>query len=53
MNVVASFEHSKYLEMAITAIEMKGIDKKSILANILDKKGESTKLFDIIHSAQD
>lgn len=49
--IVSTFEHSVYLELAITAIEMKGIKKEDILAVALDKKGENVKLFDTIHSS--
>ena len=51
MYVVSTFEHSVYLELAITAIEMKGIKKENIMAIPLDKKGEQRKLFDTIHSS--
>ncbi|MCX8130285.1 MAG: hypothetical protein N3I35_09325 [Clostridia bacterium] len=51
MHIVSTFEHSIYLEIAITAIQMKGIDKKDILAIPMDKKGGSVQLFDSIHSS--
>lgn len=51
MYIVSTFEHSKYLELAITAIQMKGIMKENILAVSLDKRGEKRALFDSIHSA--
>lgn len=49
--IVSTFEHSTYLELAITAIQMKGIKKENILAVSMDKKGEERKLFDSIHSS--
>ncbi|WP_041276097.1 membrane protein [Desulfosporosinus acidiphilus] len=51
MYVISTFEHSNYLELAITAIQMKGIAKENILCVPLDKKSEDKKLFDTIHSA--
>lgn len=51
MYIVSTFEHSNYLELAITAIQMKGIAKESILGVSMDKRGEDRKLFDSIHSA--
>lgn len=51
MYVVSTFEHSVYLELAITAIQMKGIKKENIMAIPLDKKGGQRILFDSIHSS--
>lgn len=51
MYIVSSFDHSIYLELAITAIQMKGIKKDNIMAIPLDKRGEEAKLFDSIHSS--
>jgi hypothetical protein len=51
MYIVSTFEHSVYLELAITAIEMKGIKKQNIMAIPMDKKGEQRSLFDTIHSS--
>jgi len=51
MYVVSTFEHSVYLELVITAIQMKGIKKESIVAISMDKKGEQVKLFDTIHGS--
>lgn len=51
MYVVSTFEHSNYLELAITAIQMKGIAKENILGVSMDERGEDRKLFDSIHSA--
>lgn len=49
--VVSTFNHSIYLELAITAIQMKGIPKAKILGVSMDKRGEDKKLFDSIHSS--
>ena len=49
MFVVSTFERTKYLEMAITGLQMKGIQKDNILAVPMDKKNEERKLFDSIH----
>jgi hypothetical protein len=51
MYIVSTFEHSKYLELAITAIEMKGIEKDNILAVPMDKRAEDRTVFDSIHGA--
>ena len=51
MYIISTFDHSNYLELAITAIQMKGIAKEKILGVPMDKKVEDTKLFDSIHSA--
>ena len=40
MYVVSTFDHSIYLELAITAIQMKGIKKENIMAIPMDKRGE-------------
>jgi hypothetical protein len=51
MYIVSTFEHSVYLELAMTAIQMKGIKKENIMAISLDKRGEQRVLFDSIHSS--
>lgn len=51
MYVIASFEQSVFLELAVTALEQKGIPKSRILAVPLDKRKEERKLFDTIHRA--
>jgi hypothetical protein len=51
MYIVSTFEHSIYLELAVTAIQMKGIKKENIMAVSMDKKGEERRLFDTIHSS--
>jgi TM2 domain-containing membrane protein YozV len=51
MYIFSTFEHSKNLELAITALQMKGIKQENILAVPMDKRGESIALFDSIHGA--
>lgn len=51
MHIVSTFDHSIYLELAITEIEMNGIKKENILAIPIDKRDEDIKLFDSIHSS--
>jgi|SRR5665648_139155 len=51
MYVFATFDHSNYVELAITAVQMKGVAKENILGLSMDKKGEEKKLFDSIHSS--
>lgn len=51
MYIISTFEHSNYLELAITAIQMKGIAKENILCVPMDKRSEDKKLFDTLHSA--
>lgn len=51
MYVIASFEQTVFLELAITALEQIGIAKGQILAVPLDKRAEERKLFDTIHRA--
>jgi hypothetical protein len=51
MYVISTFEHSVYLELVITAMQMKGIKKENIMAISMDKSGENRKLFDTIHSS--
>jgi hypothetical protein len=51
MYIVSTFEHSNYLELAVTAIQIKGIAKENILAIPLDKRGEDRQLFDTLHSS--
>ena len=51
MYIVSTFDHSIYLELAITAIQMKGIKKEKILAVSMDKRGEEVKLSDSIHGS--
>lgn len=51
MYVIATFEQSVFLELAITALEQKGIPKDRILAVPLDKRTEPPQLFDTLHRA--
>jgi len=51
MYIVSTFDHSNYLELAITAIQMKGVAKENILGVSMDKKAEDGKLFDTLHSS--
>jgi len=51
MYVFATFDHSNYVELAITAVQMKGVAKENILGVSMDKKGEEKKLFDSIHAS--
>ena len=51
MYIVSTFDHSIYLELAITAIQMKGIKKENIMAISMDKRGEEVKLFDSLHGS--
>lgn len=49
MFVIATFENSIYIELAITALEQQGISKELLLAAPLDKRKELRGLFDTIH----
>jgi hypothetical protein len=49
MFIVSSFEHSRFLEIAITELEQKGITKENIMAIPLDRRAEARRLFDNIH----
>lgn len=51
MYVIATFENSTFIELAISSLEQKGIPKDRILAAPLDKRTEQRKLFDTIHRA--
>lgn len=51
MYIVSTFEHSIYLELAITAVQMKGIKKENIMAVPMDKKGEQRMIFDSIQGS--
>ncbi|WP_168193836.1 hypothetical protein [Lysinibacillus sp. SGAir0095] len=51
MQVFSTFEHSTYLELAITAIEKIGIQKNNILAVPLMNRVEERRLFDTLHRA--
>lgn len=49
MYVLATFEHSISLELAISVMEKKGLGREKILAVPLERKMEENKLFDSIH----
>lgn len=51
MLVIATFENSLFIEMAISALEQKGISKEKIFAAPLDKQKDPRQLFDTIHRA--
>lgn len=51
MLVIASFNYSMHLELAITYLERKGIDRESIFAVPLDKRDEKKKIFDSINQS--
>lgn len=51
MLVIATFENSIYIELAISELEQQGIAKEMILAVPLDKRREPRKLFDTIHKS--
>jgi hypothetical protein len=51
MFVIATFENSIYIELAISELEQKGIAKEMILAAPLDKRREPRRLFDTIHQS--
>jgi hypothetical protein len=51
MHVVSSFDHSIYLELAITALIEEGIPKENIFSVPLDKRKEKPKTFDTIHAS--
>lgn len=49
MHVVASFEHSLHLELAVTDLEQKGIEQSRICAIPLKTMKKERQLFDSIH----
>jgi hypothetical protein len=51
MQIFSTFEHSSYLELAITSLEKVGVKKESILAVPLSNRVEERKLFDTLHRA--
>ncbi|GFZ81259.1 hypothetical protein GCM10008018_28630 [Paenibacillus marchantiophytorum] len=48
MHVIASFNHSIYVEMAITALEEAGIMKENIYAVPLHQRAQKLRMFDSI-----
>lgn len=51
MQIFSTFEHSIFLEIAITSLEKIGIKKDRILAIPLNNRIEERKLFDTLHRA--
>jgi hypothetical protein len=51
MIVIATFENSLFIELAISALEQNGVPKEKIFAAPLDKRKDPRKLFDTIHRA--
>lgn len=51
MLVIATFENSLFIELAISALEKKGIEKEKIFAAPLDKRQEQRQILDSIHRA--
>ncbi|MDQ0197893.1 Z-ring associated ZapG family protein [Neobacillus ginsengisoli] len=51
MYVVATFHHSKNIEMAIADIENIGLENNKILVLPLDKQNDQTKIFDTIYDS--
>jgi hypothetical protein len=49
MYIVAAFEYSTTLEMAISKLEDGGIKQENIIAVPLDRRNEQGKLFDTMH----
>ena len=51
MQIFSTFEHSSYLELAITSLEKVGVQKDNILAVSLMNRVQDRKLFDTLHRA--
>ncbi len=51
MQIFSTFEHSSYIELAITSLNKVGINKDSILAVPLNNRVEERRLFDTLHRA--
>ncbi|MDR3563250.1 MAG: hypothetical protein P4N59_17710 [Negativicutes bacterium] len=51
MYVIATFEHSVFLELALSDLELRGIERADILAAPLHKKQRQMQVFDTIHRA--
>ncbi|HWO78462.1 MAG TPA: hypothetical protein VNM69_21570 [Bacillus sp. (in: firmicutes)] len=49
MQIFSTFEHSQYIELAITSLEKVGVKKESILAVPLMNRVEERRLFDTLH----
>jgi hypothetical protein len=51
MRLFSTFESNAFLEMAISTLEKKGINKEKIYAIPLDNRTEDRKVFDSIHQS--
>jgi hypothetical protein len=51
MFVAGSFQYNFHLELAISELEKKGIERESIAAIIMDSRVEERKIMDTIHRA--
>lgn len=51
MQIFSTFEHSSYLELAITSLNTVGVKKDHILAVPLNSRVEERRLFDTLHRA--
>lgn len=51
MHVIASFEHSAFLELAINRLQQNGIKKEDIVAVPMDELMDPPQVFDTIHRA--
>jgi len=51
LQIISTFEHSTYLELAISAVEQKGVHKHDVLAVPLMNRVQERKLFDTLHRA--
>lgn len=49
--ILSTFEHTVYLEMALSSLKLKNISREQILAVPLNNRTEERKLFDTIHRA--
>lgn len=51
VQIFSTFENNSYLEIAISNLEKQGIQREKIYAVPLDKRAETRKLFDTLHSS--
>lgn len=51
MQIFSTFEHTTYLELAISALHLNGIGKDQIFAVPLNNRKQKRKLLDTIHSS--
>jgi len=49
MQIFSTFEHSIYVELAISELENRGINREQIFVVPLDNRKEERKLFDTLH----